>query len=96
MIFTVSPLWFLSGILSSCARVLTTAAPMRSPVKEPGPDIKVISVRSCQSLPFSASLSWMNLRRFSARSRPDSQMYSWSSNFKIVVGAEVSRYNFII
>ena len=30
---------------------------MRKPVKEPGPDINVISVMSCQSLLFSCSLS---------------------------------------
>ena len=33
------------------------AAPIRSPVKEPGPDIKVISVISVKSWPFSCSLS---------------------------------------
>lgn len=43
-------------------------APMRSPVKEPGPDIKVISVRSCQVLWFSFSFSLMKARSFSARS----------------------------
>jgi len=53
---------------NSLARVLMMVAPMRSPVKEPGPDIKVISVISWKVLLFSASLSWMNLRSFSARS----------------------------
>lgn len=43
-------------------------APMRSPVKEPGPDMKVISVISLKVLWFSASLSWINCRSFSARS----------------------------
>ncbi len=37
--------------------MLTMAAPMRSPVKEPGPDMKVISVTSLKVLLFSASLS---------------------------------------
>lgn len=45
-------------------------APMRSPVKEPGPDIKVISEMSCQVLSFSFSLSFIKLRSFSARSFP--------------------------
>lgn len=43
-------------------------APMRRPVKEPGPDIKVISVISVKVLLFSASLSFRNPRSFSARS----------------------------
>ena len=47
-------------------------APIRRPVKEPGPDIKVISVISCQVLWFSLSLSLMNARSFSARSWPES------------------------
>ena len=46
------------------------AAPIRSPVKEPGPDIKVISVMSVKSLPFSCSLSCSQARSFSARSWP--------------------------
>lgn len=54
---------------NSAARVLTMAAPMRRPVKEPGPDIKVIAVMSLKSLPFSCSLSWMNFNSCSARSR---------------------------
>ena len=41
---------------------------MRRPVKEPGPDMKVISVRSLKVLPFSASLSFRNSKSFSARS----------------------------
>ena len=41
---------------------------MRSPVNEPGPDMKVISVRSCQDLPFLASLSRRYCRSFSAKS----------------------------
>lgn len=32
-------------------------APMRSPVKEPGPDMKVISEMSCQVLLVSCNLS---------------------------------------
>ena len=51
-------------------------APMRSPVKEPGPDIKVISVISCQVVRFSASLSLMNSRSFSARSFLKAYLYS--------------------
>ena len=41
---------------------------MRRPVKEPGPDMKVIPVMSCQVLPFSFSLSLMNCNSFSAKS----------------------------
>ena len=40
------PRWSFRGIFSSWASVLKIAAPMRSPVKEPGPDMKVISVMS--------------------------------------------------
>ena len=58
--------------MSSEARVLMIVAPMRSPVKEPGPDIKVISVMSCQDLPFSCNFLWTKLRSFSASSRPES------------------------
>lgn len=43
-------------------------APILSPVNEPGPDINVISVMSCQSLLFSCSLSWINCNNFSAMS----------------------------
>ena len=43
-------------------------APMRSPVKEPGPDIKVMAAMSCQSWWFSCNLSWMNCNSFSAMS----------------------------
>ena len=53
---------------SSWARVLTIVAPMRSPVKEPGPDIKVISVISVKVWPCSESLPLMKLRSCSARS----------------------------
>lgn len=48
--------------------MLTIEVPMRSPVNEPGPDMKVILVRSCQVLPFADSLSEMYLRSFSAKS----------------------------
>ena len=75
--------------------MLTTLAPILKPVKEPGPDIKVISLMSCQDLWFSSNLSLMNLRSFSARSWPDSQWYSYLSSLRIVSGVEVSRYNFI-
>lgn len=75
--------------------MLTTLAPILRPVKEPGPDIKVISLMSCQDLWFSFSLSLMNCKSFSARSWPDSQWYSYSSSLRIVSGVEVSRYNFI-
>ena len=44
-------------MLSSEARVFTMAAPMRRPVNEPGPDMKVISVISSKVFSFSASLS---------------------------------------
>lgn len=44
------------------------AAPIRRPVKEPGPYIKVISVISVQVLLFSVSLPWINCNNFSARS----------------------------
>lgn len=63
-------------MFNSWARVLTIEAPMRSPVKEPGPDIKVISVISCQVVRFSASLSLMNSRSFSARSFLKAYLYS--------------------
>ena len=43
-------------------------APMRRPVKEPGPDIKVILVIFCQVLLLSVSFSWINNNNFSARS----------------------------
>ena len=72
MISTFWPVWVFSGMFNSCASVLTTLAPMRRPVKEPGPDMKVISSRSCQDLPFSFSLSFIKLRSFSARSWPES------------------------
>lgn len=65
---------------------------MRRPVKEPGPDIKVISVISDHDLPCLSSEDLMKARRFSARSWPDSQVYSVSPKRKIVVGVEVSRY----
>lgn len=53
---------------NSDAKVLTMAAPIRRPVKEPGPDMKVILVMSLKVLLFSTSLSWMNLNSFSAKS----------------------------
>lgn len=82
-------------MFSSEARVLTIVAPIRSPVKEPGPDMKVISVRSLKVLSFSANLSGMNFKSFSASSFPSGSRYSLSSNFRIVSGVEVSRYSFI-
>ena len=69
---------------------------MRRPVKEPGPDMKVISVKSCQVWWFSVNLSWMNLRSFSAKSLAKVYLYSVSSSFRIVSGVEVSRYIFIL
>ena len=71
------------------------AAPMRRPVKEPGPDIKVISVMSCQVLLFSCNLLWMNCNNFSARSFAKVYLYSLLFNLRIVSGVEVSKYNFI-
>ena len=61
---------------NSEASVFTMLAPMRRPVKEPGPDIKVISLMSCQVLPFSVSLSRMKPNSFSARSL--AKMYRYS------------------
>lgn len=69
---------------------------MRRPVNEPGPDMKVISVRSCQVWWFSVNLSWMNLRSFSAKSLAKVYLYSASSSLRIVTGVEVSRYIFIL
>ena len=70
-------------------------APIRRPVKEPGPDIKVISVMSCQVKLFSSSLSLMNFKSFSARSLAKRYLYSLSFNRKTVSGVLVSRNNFI-
>lgn len=78
-------------MFSSEARVLTIVAPIRRPVKEPGPDIKVISVRSLIVFLFSASLSFRNSRSFSASSLPRGLRYSFSSSFRIVSGVDVSR-----
>lgn len=75
--------------------MLTTVAPMRRPVNEPGPDMKVISVMSCQVLLFSCNLSWINCNNFSAKSLAKVYLYSLSFNLRIVSGVEVSRYNFI-
>lgn len=75
--------------------MLTRVAPIRRPVKEPGPDMNSISVMSCQVWWFSPSLSSINLRSFSARSLAKTYLYSWSSNFNIVSGVEVSKNNFI-
>lgn len=71
-------------------------APIRRPVNEPGPDINVISVRSWKDWWLSASLSWMNLRSFSAKSLAKVYLYSTSSSLRIVSGVEVSRYIFIL
>lgn len=71
-------------------------APILRPVKEPGPDIKVISEMSLKDLPFSTSLSRMYSNSFSARSCPDSHLYVLLSNFRIVIGEEVSKYNFMV
>ena len=71
-------------------------APMRSPVKEPGPDIKVISVMSCQVWWFSVNLSLINSRSFSARSFAKTCLNSLLSNLRTVSGVDVSRYNFML
>ena len=71
-------------------------APIRSPVKEPGPDMNSISVMFCQVLLFSANFSWINCKSFSAKSFAKGYLYSWSFSFKIVSGVEVSRYSFIV
>ena len=89
------PWWSYSGTFNSWARVFTIVAPIRRPVKEPGPDINFISVISCQDLPFSVSLSLMNCSNCSARSFAKVCRYSLSFNFKMVSGVEVSKYNFI-
>ena len=70
-----------------------TVAPMRSPVKEPGPDMKVISVMSCQVLWFSVSFCCKKYNSFSAISRLRFLRYSRSFSFKMTSGVEVSRYN---
>ena len=85
------PLWSYRGMFSSCASVLTMVAPMRSPVKEPGPDMKVILVISCQVLLFSCNLSRMNFSSFSAKSFAKVYLYSLSSNRRIVSGVDVSK-----
>ncbi len=95
MIWCFVPWWSYNGIFNSEARVFATAAPMRRPVKEPGPDMKVISVISLKVLPFSASLLWMNCSNFSARSLAKVYLYSLLFSLRIVSGVEVSRYNFI-
>ena len=85
-----------SGISSSALSVFTTVAPILNPVKDPGPLIKVISLISCQVLPFSASLSRTNSNNFSAKSLPKFSRYSVSFSLKIVFGVLVSKYNFIL
>lgn len=69
---------------------------MRRPVKEPGPDMKVISVISLKVRWFSVSLSRMNCNSFSAKSLAKVYLYSRSPNLKMVSGVLVSRYNFIV
>lgn len=66
---------------------------MRSPVNEPGPDIKVISVISLKSLLISWSFSCIQERSFSARSLPKSYMNSVSFNLRMVFGLLVSKYS---
>ena len=70
-------------------------APIRRPVKEPGPDINSIFLISCQVLPFSASLSLMNPNSFSAKLLAKAYLYSLSSSLNIVSGVLVSKYSFI-
>ncbi len=76
--------------------MFTILAPILRPVKEPGPDIKVILEISCQVLWFSDSLLWMKSRSFSARRLSKVYLYSLSSNRKIVSGVLVSKYRFIV
>ena len=76
--------------------MLTTVAPMRSPVKEPGPDINSIAEMSCQVLWFSVSLSLMNWRSFSARSFAKGYLYSLPLSFRVVSGVLVSKNSFIL
>lgn len=71
-------------------------APIRSPVNEPGPDMKVILVISCQFLWFSFSLSLIKPRSFSAKELANVCEYSLSSSLKIVVSVDVSKYKFMI
>lgn len=68
---------------------------MRSPVNEPGPDMNTISVIFLKLLSFSANLSWMKDKSFSARSWPKSWRYSLSLILRIVSGELVSRNIFI-
>lgn len=91
MMGRLSPLWSYKGMFSSWAKVFTMVAPMRSPVKEPGPDIKVISEISCQVLLFSCSLSRIKPRSFSARSFAKVCLYSLSSKRRMVSGVDVSK-----
>lgn len=68
---------------------------MRRPVKEPGPDMKVISVMSENDLLFSLSLSWIKAKSFSARSFAKTYRYSLLSSLRIVSGVLVSKNSFI-
>lgn len=69
---------------------------MRRPVKEPGPDMKVISEISWNDLPFSANLPLMNFSSCSAKSLAKGYLYSLSSSLRMVSGVLVSKYNFIL
>lgn len=81
--------------------MLTIAAPMRRPVKEPGPDMKVIFERSWKVLSCSSRWVFKVSRSFSAISLPRLSLYS---HFSLVFGfsrvifavkSEVSKYKFI-
>ena len=80
--------------------MLTIVAPIRRPVKEPGPDMKVIFSRSWKVAPWAARWFSRTLRSFSAISWPRSSVYVkvWpeeSVSLVMAVKVEVSRYKFI-
>ena len=83
-------------MFSSWASVLMMVAPIRRPVKEPGPDIKTISVISCQVLWFSCSFLWIKSNSFSARSWPKLCLYSLLFKRKMVSGELVSRNSWML
>lgn len=88
-------------MLSSWLKVLTIAAPMRRPVKEPGPEKKVIFLRSWKVLLCSARWFFRVSSSFSAISLPRLSLYSHFSlvfgfsRVIFVVKSEVSKYKFI-
>ncbi len=76
--------------------MLTILAPMRSPVKEPGPDINVIFLMSLQVLSFSFNLSLIKLKSLSAKVLPKVWEYSLSFSLRMVVSVDVSKYKSMI